>query len=253
MAIVIDQLNVGQLGADSSSDTIVLTTTATVAANGFVVLFLTWYDAADTITCSGVTGGLTWALDKASIGTPSSMGLAIASAQAPSGLASGATITAQLTGTSGGGRSAAATSFTGVATSSALDTTSGPTAPGTGTPWATPSTAIAAGSVLLGLALDFAALNTSAPVSPSLEAHDFGNGGFATTSCYRIEASAGSYTVAGNWNASVPIGSASMIGAAYKAAAGGTNITITPGAAPATGQVTSPAAMHWPFLDVQVG
>jgi hypothetical protein len=220
-AIGIDQPSLGEFAQDTSGSSIALTTAASAASGSLIVLSLTWVSTSETLS-SVSGGGLTWSIDKqaTNAGSAGFICSAIVSAQAPAGLASGTSITATLSGSALGGRSLGATSLTGIATSSPLDTTSGPTSnSGSGTAWASASTTIQAGSILLGLAVDFSSADTSTPTSPSVEAHDFGAGGtsFEQTVVYRIEPSAGPYTVAGAWSASVD--NWSVICAAYKAAA----------------------------------
>lgn len=213
MSIALDQLSIGQLADDTSGSSIAFTTTQNVAANGFIVLTATWVNSAGPTLSSVAGGGLTWSIDKQGFGSANA-DVGVISAQAPAGLSSGTTITATLSGSTLGGRSICGTSFTGVNSSSALDTTNGPT-DNAGAAWTTGSMSILAGSVIVACSADFAALHTSTVTAPSIEAHDFGDGGFAQTTCYRIEASAGSYTVAGTWSTS-EVGSTNA--AAYKAA-----------------------------------
>ena len=181
------------------------------------------------------------------------MGLAIASAQAPSGLASGATITAQLAGTSGGGRSAAAASVHRSCDKLRARYHQRPDRAGN---WHS-----------LGDSLD----RDCGWVSPAragarLRRPEYFRSGQSIARGARLrqrrlrhdivlsdEASAGSYTVAGNWNASVPIGSALMIGAAIRQQRAARTLRSHPDLLAASGQVTSAAAIHWPFLDVRVG
>lgn len=218
MAILIDQANIGNAGIDSSATTIPFTTTQTVAANGFIVLDVGWGDG--TRTLSSVSGGgLTWTIDKQAVAGNASNGCcASVSAQAPSGLASGTTITATYSGATVG-RAIGGTSFTGVATSSPLDTSSGPTDYAATTAWTTASTTIAAGSVLIGISHCTNTNDTSTITSPSIEAQDFGGGAgtFGQSVGYRIEAAGGAFVVAGTWSGSEQ---GTTIAAAYKAAAG---------------------------------
>lgn len=217
MTIVVDQANIGTFGDDTSATTIALTTTQNVASNGFIVLPVGWGDA--TKTLSSVSGGsLTWTIDKqGNAGNGSNGCSAIVSAQAPSGLASGTVITATYSGATVG-RAIGGTSFTGVATSTPLDTSSGPTDFAATTAWTTASTTIAAGSVLVGVAHCTNTNDTSTITSPSVELQDFGGGAgtFGQTVGSRIEPAGGSVTVAGTWSGSEQ---GTTNAAAYKAAA----------------------------------
>jgi len=215
VAIAIDKASIGT-NATGSGITIGLTTNQTVAASGFIVLSLGWFTA---VTLSSVAGGgLSWSIDKQGLGSGGNRNAGIVSAQAPSGLASGTTITATFSSSAtvpqiGG------TSFTGVKTSSPVDTTSGPTDQDpAATGWTSASTAISAGSVLIATCWNETSPVTSTVTAPSLEALDWVNGAdTAETTAYRIEASAGSYTVAGTWSGSVK---STTVAVAYLAAAG---------------------------------
>lgn len=205
MAIVIDQTNLGSLSDNTSSTTAAFTTGATVAAGGFIVVTVTGFINTVPKTLASISGGgLTWAIDIQGASTTSADAMcAVCSAQAPSGLASGTTITATFNN-SAGGRSICGSSFTGVLSASALDTTNGPVNLASGTAWATGSTTIAAGSLLMAISYGVNTNDTSTVTSPSIEAHDIPGaaGTFGSTTCYRIETAGGSFTVAGAWSGS---------------------------------------------------
>lgn len=212
MAITLDVLNVGETAIDTASTTVALTTVATVAAGATIIL--TGTNVLDfnltSVTNSGTVLG--WTIDKQ--GGSGGSNAWIASAYATSGLASGTTITGTFAGSTAGGRSMCATSFKGIPLVSFIDTTSGPTSYAAAG-WATASIAIAAGSLLICVVADFSTSHTNTVTGPSLEAHDVNAaGGFAATTCYRIESSAGSYTVAGTWSGA---GSGNIDAVAYKA------------------------------------
>jgi hypothetical protein len=227
MAIALDVGDLGKNGADPSSTTIAFTTTSAVAAGGFVVVSVGWFDAAATLSSVANTGSavLSWTIDKQGRpAAPTSDATAIVSAQASSGLASGAVITATF---SAGvvARTIGGSSFTGVATSSPVDTTNGaigvtPAAAG----WTTGSTTILAGSLLIATAYNETGNFTNTVTAPSLQAVLMPNSASPTSqvTCYRIESSAGSYTVAGTWSTAAQSGTTAV---AYKAAAGGAAAT----------------------------
>jgi hypothetical protein len=98
--------------------TVTLTTSAAVASGGFIELLVCWFgiSSVPTITVTG-TNGLTWTTD-AALNQSFAYGLAMLSAQAPSGLPSGSTIIVTSSGTPGE-IYAIARSFTGVAGSAA--------------------------------------------------------------------------------------------------------------------------------------
>jgi hypothetical protein len=213
-AIALDA-TLGGAAIDTAATTIPFTTTNPIASGGFAVLGICCSSTASVSSVSG--GGLTWAVDKT--GGDGSFTYVLASAQAPSGLAASTVITGNLSA-SVAGRGICGASLTGVATSSPLDVTSGPTGFAT-TTWTTASTTILAGSVLFGFSVNVNADARSTPTAPSVEDADLGAGAgtFGFTLAHRIETSAGAYTVAGVW-ASGTIGS--TIAAAYKVSAGPT-------------------------------
>jgi hypothetical protein len=119
MAIAFD----AALGANdvTAVSSINLTTTAAVAANARVVVFVSWFSSLGR-TVTGVTiGGTAATQDKHA--TNGSDFYDIWSAHIPGGLASGSTITATFSGSVAGGMLIGAGSFTGVASSGALVTT----------------------------------------------------------------------------------------------------------------------------------
>lgn len=218
-AITADVANLGSNSVTAAANTIAFTTGSTVASGARIVVAAGWFS--NSITLSSVSGGgLTWTIDKQGRPTnPAFDSQGIASAPAPSGLASGTTITATLSG-SADARTIGGLSLLGVDTSTPVDVTSGPTGVNpSSTAWSTASISIAAGSCIVAAAWGENTSAGSTPTSPSLEAFDVANGdGYEQTACYRIESSAGSYTVAGTWGSSTQSG---IIAVAYKAAAGG--------------------------------
>lgn len=211
MAIAVDQTSIGEFASDTAGATVAFTTTQAVAANGFIVVPISFLQSG-TETVTGVSGGgLSWSIDKQARGGSAS-GCAIASAQAPGGLAAGTVITAAFNVSVGGARSICGISFTGVATSSPVDGTPDAKSQTAGTAWTTDSVTIQNGSLLIAIAMNTTNLFTSTPTAPSIEAHDFGSGGFSTTVCYRIEATGGSFTVAGTWSSTA---NAEVVAVAY--------------------------------------
>jgi hypothetical protein len=220
LAIVVDQVTLGTPTVqDSAGTTVAITTTVAAASNGFITGFVTWYDGVGgTQTLSTVAGGgLIWFIAfqfKAANGA----NVAIVYAQAPSGLAIGAAITATYSASVPAGRSIALASWTGVKTTAPVDGT--PPAGTTGsaaTAWTTGSMLVQAGSLALGMSMQITTNLSSIPTAPSLELFDFtsGVGGFSSTGAYRIETSVGTVTVAGAWSANA---SSATIGVAFLAA-----------------------------------
>lgn len=228
MAIAIDITNAGETANNAASSSVAVTTTSAIAAGATIIVTGTSYNFGASTTATDNGPGLTWTRDVN--GAPGTGGDSAAfswifSAYAAAGMASGTVITVTLSG-SAAGRSAAVTSFTGILSASPLDTTTGPTgflAPAN--TWSTTSTAISAGSLLIAIAFCINTNDTNTVTSPSLEAHDFGAGvgTFGAATCYRIEASAGSYTVAGTWSAAETGG---LVAAAYKVAPPAVGVSV---------------------------
>jgi hypothetical protein len=222
MAIAIDQTTIGGNASTAAAGSLAFTTAAAVAAGGFIVLGVGWFTTGGVVTLSSVSGGgLTWTIDKQGhAANPSGSLSAVVSAQAPAGLASGTTITATFSASTPSDLVIGGCSFTGVATSSPVDATSGPVGVSPAAAgWTTASTALSAGSVLVGVCYTETNPLTSTITAPSQEWLDRPAGtDTALTGGYRIESSAGSYTVAGAWSAA---GSSTTNGVAYLAAAGG--------------------------------
>lgn len=200
MGIAIDQANLGgEFASDTSGATAAFTTTVAAAANTLIVVAVSNLTSTAPQLASVSGGGLTWSVDKTVAGGSAS-GTSIASAQAPSGLASGTTITATFTGTPAGARSIMGMSFTGIKTASAVGVTDGHSN-ALGTAWTTDSMTISPGSVIVAMAMNTTNLFTSTPTAPAVEASDFGSGGFSQTTVYLIDGgSGGATTVAGTWS-----------------------------------------------------
>lgn len=106
------------------TNNVTLTTSAACASNGFCVMFVWWFGT-QTLNDTFSTGGLSWTQDTENRGTiAGDQNIAIASAQAPSGLASSTNLTPAFSATPSFGPGIAAFSFTGVETSSPVDATS---------------------------------------------------------------------------------------------------------------------------------
>ncbi len=212
-AITFDK-SLGTFHENIGSTTMKLTTTAAAAARARVFVLVTWNNATRTLT-SVSGGGLTWSVDVQARDASSNHG-AIASAYAPSGLASGTPITATFSGSVGHGLMAAS-SFTGIASTAALDGTGTNTQGGVGA-WTAGVTTTTANDVILGWSgIDRSA--TSTPAAPNIEMHDFGDQWFNeySTSVYRIDSTAGTKPVNGTWSAGAGSTANVTVAAAYKA------------------------------------
>jgi hypothetical protein len=161
-------------------------------------------------------GGLTWSVDVQARDASYNHG-AIASADAPAGLASGTQLTATFSGSVGHGLMAAS-SFTGVASVSPLDVSASSTQGGVAAWSASVATTNASDLVLGWSGIDTTA-TTSTPTAPSVEMQDFGDQWFneSSTSVFRIESSAGTKIVAGTWSRATGSTANVTVAAAYRA------------------------------------
>lgn len=213
MAIAFD----ASLGSHNSGTTAspTLTTSAAAAAGSKIILAMGWYSG----TLSSVSGGgLTWTILKSVANGNNTSAVIVA--DAPSGLASGTTITASLTGTPQATQMAAA-SFTGLATGTGTDGTASATdatAAWSSGSLASPTTN--ANDLLIGVSKQGTGSdNTDTPGTGYTELYDFGDGtGDTTTLEYQIVSATGTYAATGTWSGS---GSDANILVTLKAAAGG--------------------------------
>lgn len=197
-------------------------TEVAVAAGDFIVLAVASYHAAVALTSVTDDSGspLTWTIDKqGQAGAPGAPNVAIVSAQAPSGLPSGTTITVNF-GAAVDVVTVGGMVLRGVATSSPVDTTVGPVGVSpSSVDWTTGSMTVLAGSVLVGLVFGETSATTNAADTGSTEAWDEpAPDGWTVALEYRIEASAGSYSVDGTFSAAQ---ASTTVGVAYLEAAGG--------------------------------
>jgi len=207
--------NLGAKTDNVASTSLTLTTTAAAAAGSRVFAFVDWTNS--TRTLSSVTGGgLTWTVDVQAKATNSSIRQAIASAPAPAGLAANTVLQATFSGSVGHGLISAA-SFTGIATTTPLDTTATGTQAGV-TNWPCTLTTTNANDLVLGWST-IDANATSTATAPNTEIHDFGDANYYgwATSVFRIEASTGAKTVSGTWSTNNLASSNLSVCAAYKA------------------------------------
>lgn len=218
MAIALDQANIGTTGQDAGSGTtITVTTTAPVAANRFIVLEIGGFAPSITVTTISDNSGspLTWTVDQQGhVANPASALAAIASAQCPAGLASGTVITVTYSASSQA-RAVSVSTWSGVATTSPVDTTAGPVGVSPAAAgYTTGNVAVLAGSVLISSTMQETGAFTSTPTAPSIELRDWlSTSGSSQVANYRIEASAGTVAVAGTFSTA---GQSNTVAVAYK-------------------------------------
>ena len=202
----------------TTNATIALTSTATVPSSSKIWAIVTWFHS--TVTLSSVAGGsLSWTIDHQS--KNGSTGVAIVSADAPSGLASSTTITATFSASGAADQQMAAYSSTGVLSGvgAAYGAIGGSN--NASTSWDAGATTVLSGDILIGVSkFEDSVTTTSTPTGGNTELEDWNSGsGFATTTTYQIGTGA-SIHAQGTWSntsaASLGTRSASV---AYTAAA----------------------------------
>jgi len=201
VAITVDQATLGTSTTLTAGTTHTLTTTAAVASGGLIVIFIGFLDSGYTDVISSVSGGsLDWTLHTGSTG----VGAGIATAYAPSGLASSTVITVTWGG-SVDAKLIAGMSFLGCGEAARVTGTPSSNGSITGTPkvnWACPAiTTTVHDAVVLGAAFTSQGSPTSTPGTGWTEAHDFKTSGQdMLTTVYQIVSTAGAYTPSGTWS-----------------------------------------------------
>ncbi|TFH66234.1 MAG: hypothetical protein E4G90_04610 [Gemmatimonadales bacterium] len=217
MTIVLDKLSIGTAFTAGGTDTIVLTTTAAVASGATIVVGGGCFHATAVVSSINDSAGNTYTVDRAN--RQGSDYTFMASAYAPTGLASSSSITLVFsvfpnTLAIGGA------SFAGVATSSPVEDTNAVGA-GSTAAWTTGNIVTSQECVILGhsMADDFPNTPVSTPTSPSVENFDHTSGagdGESWTMAYRIETAPSTYIVAGTWDQTCDV--VNTVGVGYKAA-----------------------------------
>jgi hypothetical protein len=223
LAVTVDQANI-YAGAGSNQTNHAFNTTAAVASGAMVVvLAFRWRSGGGgTYTVSG--GGLTWTTVHAVVS--GNLTISLMAAFAPSGLASGTTLT--VNGSVGGNDyTVCAASYLGVDTSgtvSAAVRAFGGAAASTAA-WSTGTITGNAGDAYIGGAGGDGTLRTSAPGGDATERIDF-NSATSSGSITLVDDLAGeaSDTLAGTWSGTI---AHIAIGAAFIPAAGGTPVSQT--------------------------
>jgi hypothetical protein len=189
--------NLGTHAENVASTTMNLTTTAAASSQSRVFAFIVW---AGSNTLSSVSGvGLTWTVDGQAPGPYNDYRVAIASAPAPSGLASGTVLTATFTGSVNHGNISAA-SFLGIATTNPVDVVASSSQFGV-TAWSVPITTVNPNDLVVGASIIDGLVN-NAPTAPNALIQTFQNPNFysSLTSEYQIVTSAGAKTINGTWS-----------------------------------------------------
>lgn len=200
-------------GNNTASTTCSMSTTAAVASGGMICLVVGWFINSASTSSVTTTGGLTWTKDAELRAT--SLHIAIHHAFAPSGLASGTTLT--VTFTAGGDSIMGAGSFLGIDTTGTVIASQTNNASTAG--WSSGTVASTSGNALIGGSfIDSGSVSSSTPTSPGVELIDKNVAGQSETltEVYKLSVS-GNDVIDGTWNAA-----AAWIAAAvcYKASAG---------------------------------
>lgn len=212
----------------SSSATTNVTTTGAVPAGALVIMLIGVGLSSGTSTITASGGGLTWTTDHSQLFSGAiPWYYAIASAQAPSGLASGSTLTGSGTGTTIATLVAVAY-CEGLETSGVKDVSDG-NGQGTGTTWDTTatSTTVADTLVIGGCLVDGTKTNT--PSGGATELNDFQYATEAWSMCveYLIKNTASSASLTGTWSSPGNTDKTSAF-VAYKGAAGAAPTSLPP-------------------------
>jgi hypothetical protein len=193
--------NLGATGIRTSGGTTQLLTTTAAAAPGsrIVVVAGNWNSTTTPLAATDTAGNTYTRHAQISNGNER---LAIFSAHAPGGLAAGSTITVTFTANSSYTRAMAA-SFTGIASTNAVDQTVTATQAGSANTWATGTLATPGGQLLLFGAAGIAGDRTSVPGAGWTEIHDVhaSSADEGTTSVFQIAPAAGTYQATGAWSA----------------------------------------------------
>jgi len=204
MAVALSLADIGKNAGDPSSSTVAFTTSQAVPAGDLILVEVGWFDNTNTLSSvadNGAGGSLGWTIAKQGKAGSTADNTALVWARAPSGLASGTTITATFSAATVA-REIGGSTWSGVLQSgNPIGNTGGPTAV---TPanaaWASASVSISAGSALVATCYNETGNFTNTPTQS--EAHEIPNAASPTSqvTCYRVGDTPGSYTVAGTWS-----------------------------------------------------
>ncbi len=213
--------NLGQAYALGGSTVNTHTTTATAAAGSTIILGLRGYSGGTNNAALTVTGGgLTWSVDKTIYLTGGDKdNFFIASAYAPSGLASGSTITMT---TDFGLLDVLtfASSFTGIASSNRVDQSNAQWSTSSSLSWNSGNvTTTNANDLLFGATFFDLSSTTFTPGAGFGEIHDYTSTGMSIESVYQVLNSTGTYAASGTADTQAS-GSRAQAAVAYKAAGG---------------------------------
>jgi hypothetical protein len=199
-----------------------LTTSAIVPSGALAGLCIGWGVAAAATITSISGGGLTWTVDHSQpFNGAINWGFAVASAQAPAGLAASTVITVNMTGGGVLGLLIGGWYCTGLDTGAPVDVHTGQNQ--TADPWSTGnvSTTVADTLVIGGSLRNGQGTNTPSGGANELQDFQYATEQWSQCTEYKILSAAGSVSLDGTWNA--PAGTPDVAAAlvAYKAAPAG--------------------------------
>lgn len=209
----------GEIHTTGSGTTRNLTTTAVVPSGAKVIVVVHFYCTGVLNSISG--GSLTWTIDKQQVhATDTHYRVAIASAEAPSGLASSTVLTATTAATYDL-ISVQAFYITGAATASAVDITAGVGTNGGASVSTNITTTNANDLIVQGFLVAFISTSDITPVASMTEIYDTNQtDGIKCETAYRIVTSTGTYAMGGSW--ATGLKDYVIAGVAYKQAAAAT-------------------------------
>lgn len=235
MALAVSNAAIGTSVTNSSGGvaTLALTTNVTIASGDLIVVHAGAFGGSGVGLSSVSGGGLTWTVfAPGRAGTVTGPTMSFAYAFAPSGLASGTTITATYTSTMEV-RTLSGSSLSGVDTGDPIGVSLGPVElTPAGTNWTTGSGTIEAGSLLMGAgwAEGTGSGSTASGSSTNLVQANNSGDGYGHAVHYRTSTGA----VTGTWGGSAL---SVAIGLEFRAAAGTTDATVTAVPADGTGDI----------------
>ena len=170
----------------TTNATIALTTNASASSGSKVWVLVTWFHSTVTLNSVGDGGSTVYTIDHQS--KNGSTGVAIVSADYPSGFASGGTLTATFSASGAADQQMAAFYSTGVLSGSGAGYGAIGGSNNSSTTWDAGATTVLNGDILIGLSkYEDSLASTSTPTGGNTELADWNAGsGFASTVTYQI-------------------------------------------------------------------
>lgn len=217
-------VSIGNSGAAATGTSISFTTTGAVPSGGKIILVGFYYGTGGR-TVNGSGGGLTWALDKEFAGVAdTNYHLEVMSADAPSGLASGTSLSMTVSGTAVDVPMVCGCYCTGLATASYVDATGGGRVTTNSADWSegTVTTTNADDLLLCGMTIDAGSrtLSTVTPLTALNSGFTNTGGPVSVATAYEVRASTVNTTYSGTWSSGSSL-EKNSVWVAYKGSGGG--------------------------------